>query len=154
MKTFTHSLLLIFMLIFLLSGCWDLQEVEELGFVIGVAIDPVKEEEDKNKFGTGKNRANDELFRMTFQIAVPEALKVSETGNGREKSYVNLTSPGLTDMKISRNIVSRSSRRVNMEHLQVIIMNHELGRKGLIDHLLDLLLRDHEMRRKKPHFYL
>ncbi|AXF57436.1 Ger(x)C family spore germination protein [Salicibibacter kimchii] len=130
MRTFMIRILIIGIVISSLVGCWDLREIEEMGFVMGVAMDP----------------GEDNKQRTTYQIAIPEALKVEAEGSGMQQAYFNVTGSDLTDMQVSRDIATKTSRRANFEHLQVIILNQELVKEGLTNHLLDFFLRDHEMR--------
>ncbi|QQK81445.1 Ger(x)C family spore germination protein [Salicibibacter cibi] len=130
MRTFMLRFLIIVIFISSLVGCWDLREIEELGFVMGVAMDP----------------GEDDTQITTYQIAVPEALKVESEGGGTQQAYFNVTGSDLTDMQVSREISTKTSRRTNFEHLQVIILNQELAKEGLTSHLLDFFYRDHEMR--------
>jgi spore germination protein len=143
-----------FFLLFLLTGCWDHTEIENIGFVMGIAIDPVKEEEEKeekvekeSEQQIGKH-LHEQMFRLTFQLAIPKGLDQSGGEGGGTKTHHNITSTGMTNFKIYRNVSSRSSRRLNAEHLKVIIINEKLAREGMLEHLTDFYLRDHEMRRR------
>lgn len=142
---------IIIFILLILTGCWDSEDIEELGFVLGVAFDPVEEEERhkaniEDEIGDilGDSDTQKRHFRKTFQIAVP---KDSQSGEDIQ-SHFNLTSIGLTNFKVVRNLATRSSRAVNSEHLKVMIINEELVRNGMLEHLADFYLRDHEMRRR------
>ncbi|MCM3713696.1 Ger(x)C family spore germination protein [Alkalihalobacillus oceani] len=139
------------LILFILTGCWDSRDIEELGFVLGIAFDPVKEEERhedhiEEELGEaiGDSEAHERFFRKTYQIAVPQD---SQSGEDIQ-SHFNLTSIGLTNFKVARNLATRSSRALNSEHLKVLIINEELVRNGMLEHLADFYLRDHEMRRR------
>ncbi|MCM3762917.1 Ger(x)C family spore germination protein [Alkalihalobacillus oceani] len=141
----------IIFILFILTGCWDSQDIEELGFVLGIAFDPVKEEEKHEAFveeelgeTIGDSDVDERFFRKTYQIAVPQ-----DSQNGEDiQSHFNSTSIGLTNFKVARNLATRSSRALNSEHLKVLIINEELVRNGMLEHLADFYLRDHEMRRR------
>lgn len=135
-----------------LAGCWDSKEIEEIGFILGVALDPIKnhdeEEQDtmtERDVEIGKHQ-HDKMFRVTYQLAIPQNLQIG-VRRGTD-SYTNITSTGMSNLKISRNTSTRSSRLNNSEHLQVLIIHEQLAREGMIEHLVDFFLRDHEMRRR------
>ena len=54
-------MLMLFMLVWPLAGCWDRIEIEERGFVVGTALDA----------------AEDGQIKLTFQIVVPTQMKGS-----------------------------------------------------------------------------
>ncbi|WP_368505356.1 Ger(x)C family spore germination protein [Alkalihalophilus sp. As8PL] len=129
--------MLIFVLLLLsLTGCWDRAELEEVGFVIGIAFDP--------------NPDNPKTFDTTFHIAVPSAFSGGgpEGDSGEGSPFFNITSTGVTNFNMIRDISKRRSRSLNFEHLKVIVINEELARQAFITGVLDLYTRDHEMRRK------
>ncbi|UCZ53853.1 Ger(x)C family spore germination protein [Bacillus shivajii] len=123
------------------TGCWDQEEIDELGFVMAVAIDPEKGENNDDTGGSHKRR-----FSSTFQVAVPGAMAEDEETTG-EKAFFNVTTSGLANFRTVRNISKRRSRRLFFEHLKVIVISDELVTEGILAHLLDLYARDHEMRR-------
>lgn len=139
----TGLLLILFLLIFL-AGCWDQNEIEEVGFVLGIALDP-EDEENQEREDDHENR-----FRVTYQIAVPGLLgqEAGSGGGGTGQAYINMVSTGMTNFKNRRNVNARISRHTGLEHLRIIIINEKLARMGLLEHLLDFYVRDHEMRRR------
>jgi len=54
-------------------------------------------------------------------------------------------------MEINRSITTRMNLIPNYEHLQVIIISEKVARKGLRN-VLDLFIRDHEMRSRTKLF--
>ncbi|WP_096435890.1 Ger(x)C family spore germination protein [Alteribacter populi] len=141
---------------FLLFGCWDRTEIEEIGFVMGVAFDPVENEEQmkaqiEQEIGESlPNEHHMRLFRASHQIAIPDLL--AETGNdggaGGGQPYHNVVSTNMTNMDAGRRAAAKMSRSFNYEHLKVVVINEELARQGMLVHLIDFYIRDHEMRRR------
>ncbi|GAA0351884.1 Ger(x)C family spore germination protein [Bacillus horti] len=146
-----YKLLFSILCLCLLGGCWDRTEIEDIGFLLAVGLDPIEDQDqdeetsEERKVEIGKHD-RERMFRTTFQVALPKSLQ-NEDGNGM-KSYINITTTGMTNLKISRNTVTRNNKQNNAEHLQTIIINEQLAKKGMIAHLVDLYLRDHEMRRR------
>ncbi|GGM23725.1 germination protein GerLC [Paraliobacillus quinghaiensis] len=123
----------LFLILILLSGCWDSKEIEEIGFVMGVGLDP----------------AEGDAFETTFQIAIPSQLvQQSSPANKGKPPFINVSSVGKSNFKNIRQIGARRSRTLNFEHLQVIVIHTELLELGILEHILDVYLRDHEMRRR------
>jgi spore germination protein len=136
----------------LLTGCWDLNEIEELGFVLAVAIDPLDDSEIKETYlkETGRPLPK-EMFQMTYHVVIPGQIEAGgeEAGGQAEGPFFNIRSVGMTNFMINRSFSTRRSRTMNLEHLKVLIINEELAREGIIKHLIDFFVRDHVMRRDK-----
>lgn len=134
----------------LLTSCWDLREIEEIGFVLALAIDPLNEKEQKHyetqyKKETGKDSGP--FLKTTFQIVIPSAL--TDDRAFEPKPFFNISSVDRTNFKMVRNINARRSRRLNFEHLKAIIIQENLVREqDFIAKLLDFYIRDHQMRRR------
>ncbi|MFN7249245.1 MAG: Ger(x)C family spore germination protein [Anaerobacillus sp.] len=141
-------ILAVFILVFLTS-CWDLVEIEQLGFVLAVALDPLSEEEldqYKKQFQKETGEAIDHLHKTTYQVVIPSTI-VAEGGGLEPEPFFNIATIGRTNFKMNRHIASRRSRKLNYEHLKVIILNENLVKSGEIGKLIDFYIRDHEMRR-------
>jgi spore germination protein len=134
----------------ILSGCWDRNEIEEISFVLGSALDPMDDEEVIRKYKEETGRAiPKEMFLMTYQVVIPGQLGGGgvEGGSSGGLPFYNIRSAGMTSFSNNRNFTSRRSRSMNLEHLKVLIINEELAREGIIEHLIDMFVRDHAMRR-------
>lgn len=148
------SICMVCLLSFLITGCWDRVESEDRGFVIGVAIDSAKKkeaEELEEQEAPNKPRGK-ERFVLSYQFVVPGALQQGGGGSGGGSgesgdAFFNISSEGDTLFEITREMATRTSRTPYIEHLKMIIISEELGKKGQFDHVLDLFLRDHEARR-------
>lgn len=133
----------------LLTSCWDRREIEEISFVLAVAIDPLEEKELEQYEGQFKKETKlepEQLFKTTYQIVIPST--ITEGRQLEPNAFFNISSVGRTNFKILRNIAARRSRRLNFEHLKAIIINEDIARTGVIGKLIDLYIRDHEMRRR------
>ncbi|MCL7747703.1 Ger(x)C family spore germination protein [Halalkalibacter alkaliphilus] len=141
------TFLLICLLI--LPGCWDLTEIEQISFVIGTAFDPMNDEEIRATYEEETGRPLPKgMFQMTNQIVIPGQIEGGEEGgSASEGPFFNIRTTAMTSFKTNRNFTTRRSRTMNYEHLKTLIINEELAREGIIEHLLDLFIRDHEMRR-------
>lgn len=128
-----------------LTGCWDRIEIEERGFVVGVAIDMAKgsnaeETEDKEAEDRAKGKHR---YVVSYQFVIPKGLQ--QDGGG--KSFYNVSAEGDSLMDITRGLATRSSRTPYFEHIKIIIVSEEVAKNVGIADVLDFFLRDHEMRR-------
>ncbi|TDF94115.1 Ger(x)C family spore germination protein [Paenibacillus piri] len=134
----------------LVSGCWDRIEINERGFVIGVAIDePHSEHAEKANRLEARNKPKEkQRYSVTYQVVIPQKLQ----GGGKERtsdtSFMNMTSEGDTMADIERQMTARTSRSPYFEHLKIIIISNKIAeKKENIGHVLDFFLRDQEIRR-------
>lgn len=144
------KILLLCLSLFFLTSCWDLKEIEEIGFVLAVAIDPLDKEEEEQYKEQYKKEAKEralQMFKTTYQVVVPSAL-VEGGASGGQLPFFNISTVGQTNFKMNRHISSRRSRRLNYEHLKVVIINSELVKNGELGKFIDFYIRDHEMRTK------
>lgn len=124
--------------VMLLTGCWDQINIEERGFVVGSAID----------LGDTAERKGEINIMLTNQLIVPAGLGTPATGSGQKKAYTNLTGSGESMFKIIRKMSTQTSRALYFEHLKILVISEEVAKKpNLIASLLDLYIRDQEMRR-------
>jgi spore germination protein KC len=123
----------ILLLATLLSGCWDLRELDNLALVFGIGVELTPE-------GDG-HQLTFELVRAR-QIQSPGA---GVAGGGQRNPYWLLQATGPTVFEAIRNATLQSSRRLFLSHTQVFIISEELA-KGGISPVLDFIVRDHEPR--------
>lgn len=136
MKNKVGRILTLYLLVvFLLAGCWDEREIENLAFVSAIAIDLAEEEE------------RETMFEMTEQLIVPTGLETA-TEPGMGKAYRNLSDVGESIFEINWEIASQENRRINIEHLGLVIVSKELAEEeNLLANVLDVFIRQQFMRR-------
>lgn len=131
------------LLLFVTIGCWDRIEIEERGFVLGSALDI----EHENQQGAlehespGKPRGS-KRFVLTNQMVIPGT--IGEQGSG--ETY-NISAPADTVFEATRAMASRNSQTPFYEHLKLLILSEEVAKQGYLPDLLDVFLRDHELKR-------
>ncbi|MED3563660.1 Ger(x)C family spore germination protein [Bacillus xiapuensis] len=128
-----------------LSGCWDYVEIEDRGFIIGVAIDLVKKT-DKYQ----ENQEKDYRYKGTYQFVVPSGLSQGSTGQigGGAKPYNNLVVEDKTLLGQSNLLSEETSRAPFNEHLKVIIISEKVAKiPEAFGEVLDFFLRDSGTRR-------
>ncbi|NLK86935.1 MAG: Ger(x)C family spore germination protein [Clostridiaceae bacterium] len=107
----------------LLSGCWNLTEIDQLAVVAGVAID----------------KGQNDRLRITVETV--------EVGFGKESEPKPriLTMEGETIFDAVRHIVSMLGKRLYWSHAKVVIICPELAEDGVLQ-VLDWFSRDSETR--------
>lgn len=138
MKNKLCTFLFTIILCLLLSGCYDIKEIDETAYIVALGID------------TGENSN----FSYTFQFSSPLAISGSEEGNspapsqkGKNSTVTNLTVHA-PDFYIARNLTNNfMSKNVDMSHLKLIVFSSSVSMNALENHS-QLLLREREIR---PH---
>jgi len=122
-------LLLVFILMFTSSSCWDQKPIENVAFILGLGLD--------------KGNHPDKIL-VTFQIAQPKAFVAESTA---DEPFWNISEEA-DDITTAQNQLSRIMNWIpSMEHCQVILIGEDLAREGLHKYV-DFLLRTHDVRRK------
>ncbi|MGN7469857.1 Ger(x)C family spore germination protein [Brevibacillus sp. SAFN-007a] len=136
------------------SGCWDQVQIEERGFVVGVAIDaPRSKDAEKRaaKEAPGKPRVK-ERFLVTHQLVIPGGLIAGNPNGGGQnttnEAFHNLSSEGDSLFEVSRELATRTSRAPFYQHLKILVISEEVARKdNSFANAMDFLLRDPDSRR-------
>ncbi|MFC4559429.1 Ger(x)C family spore germination protein [Virgibacillus kekensis] len=128
-------------IVLLLTGCWDRVEIEQRGFVVGMAVDLAEE---------GGEEENKPEITVTNQFAVPSAMGAPGGGGdgGDSKGFFNLSSTGNSLYEIQNEMATLTSRSPFFQHLQMFIVSGELASKpNLFSNAMDLVIRNYNMRR-------
>lgn len=119
--------LFVFCCFFLLTGCWNYQELNEYAIVTGMAVD-----------------IKDNKYEVSFLIA---------NGNKSEQEQTKtslISGEGETIYKAIKDISLSSPKELYVSHLSVVIISEEVASRG-ISNLLDYLLREPQ---SHQNFYL
>ncbi|MED0675941.1 spore germination protein [Aneurinibacillus thermoaerophilus] len=144
-RTFMFSLLLSLIMI---TGCWDRVELEDIGIVLGVAIDEsatkaAKKQEKEELKGQAKERKH---ILMVHHFIIPQEVE-GKTRTGKNKPYSNVVNEGETIFEIVRELSTRVARPPNYEHLKVIVISEEIARSTDLRDIINFFLRNPESRR-------
>lgn len=118
------KLLISFLFLFILTGCWNYRELNDLAIATGIAID---ESEDG--------------YEVSVLIANAKKAQVS-TKEGESQTSV-YSEKGKTITEALRNINLKFSKEIYIGHLSVIVINEEIAKEGLYP-ILDYFLREPE----------
>lgn len=134
-RKFALCFLACFLLLPLLTGCWDRIELEERVFVMAIALDKEEGKDGKESF-----------YKLTAQLAEPKAL-AGKTPASNISPVWNISTTGKTLFECARFLTARVSRMPFYEHIQVVVIGEALAREGLSS-TMDLFIRDPELRRR------
>jgi spore germination protein KC len=128
------SLILVVLNMIALSGCWDLREINEIGFVTAAGIDK----------GKGTNK-----YIITVEIANPSQSGGNSGGDSSSMSNVVWigTAKGDSLFDATRKLANISSRRIIWAHNNVIVIGQSLAKEGIIP-VVDYFTHNHELRMK------
>ena len=120
----------------LLSGCWDIKEIEDVGIITGMGLDV----------------SENSQLTMVNQYVVPGKIPTQQDTSQQSVPFQNINISGETFFEIIRKNSLESNRPPNYTHLKSILASTELFEKERADQVIDLFIRDHEFRRTTPVF--
>ncbi|MDF2673562.1 MAG: hypothetical protein K0R09_1827 [Clostridiales bacterium] len=155
-----YILLLLILTTSIMSGCWDYFEVEQRGYVLGVAIDRSSIIDKGKENEIAYNRELEEMeveegntkYAYTIQVPITARAQIQPSGQGGsdgggKKKVWNLTVAGNSFFEAQREYSTRIDYPPFFEHIQAIVISEDVARRGIIEPL-DMLARDSEMRRR------
>ncbi|QJC52341.1 Ger(x)C family spore germination protein [Paenibacillus albicereus] len=112
------------------AGCWDRQELNELGIISATAVDVTE---------SGR-------WRISYQLVIPSAISAQGAYVGLSSAPFNVFT---TEGESFRGAVSRAtqemSRRLYFGHNQIVVVSEEAARKG-ISELIEAYMRNGDSR--------
>jgi len=112
-----------------LTGCWDRREIEEMGMVVGLAID--------------KGKKKDEIM-LTNQFVNTIKGKKDEPG---VSDYYNIKTTGGAMMETVKYVSNLTDNTPYYTHLKVIVISEEVAKSANLMEIINWFLRDQELRR-------
>lgn len=122
MHTKKFLIILLTLSTFLLTGCYNKKELDNLAYVIALGAD----------IGSG-----DEL-NITYQIAVPVKIS-SDSGKTGEENYITHTVNANSLYTGNSKVNSLTSKEVNLSHVKLIVYSEELAKQDLSGHINSLV---------------
>ena len=120
--------LILLLPLLLLSGCYNYQEMNDLGIITATEI----------------NKENDE-YKITVQVVNPK--KQSDASSANQPAFISYTSTGKTIHEAYRNLIQKTSRKIYAMHMQVLIIKDNLAKENLSE-MLDFYFRNVEVRKE------
>lgn len=123
-------ILLLVLFIFLLSGCWDRQELDKIAIVTAAAFD--------------KEHGKDNT-KLTVQVVDIGTSQPAGGGKGNQYTFWNISTSGDSVFDAIRNATQQSSKKLFWGHSQALIFGEELAQNG-VKKYIDFYTRDPEPR--------
>ncbi|MFK9094352.1 Ger(x)C family spore germination protein [Bacillus salipaludis] len=144
-------LLLFFLLLPLLSGCWDAMEMERRANILAIGIDEADEKEQKKDgevahLKTSFLKPQEKLIKVTAQIAIPGRIPLGPDQGGGKKPVLVMSVVGHTLEDALMNLQQQVADELFLGHLRIIVLNENVAKHGT-ERLNDLLRRNPEIRR-------
>lgn len=127
-------LIITFICVVFLPGCWSQKELTDLALVSALGID-------KNKEGK---------YVVTFQIVNPNNVAAGKQGSGQTAPVTVYTITGDNLVEASKKAAEKVSRRLYYSHTNLVVISEELAKKEGIMKIFDALERDPEFRTTTP----
>lgn len=125
-KIFIISVLFCFL--FILTGCWNRNELNDMAITVALGIDQ-----------------SGDQYSISAQIVNPSEIAAKAAG-GKGAPVVTYTERGDTVFEALRKMIKKSPRKIYHSHVRLVVFGEEFAREEGIGKALDFLSRDHEMR--------
>lgn len=120
------KMIFIIPIIFLLTGCYNYREINELAIVSGVSISKVGDE-----------------IELTTEVINPK--KEQDASSGEEPEFIIYTSRAKSVQEAIRKMIKESPRKMYGAHIEILVIDEGIAREYLMD-ILDFFARDPEIR--------
>lgn len=132
---------------FITAGCWDRKEIENRGYVLGVAVDHTSPTP-KGQYDPNYTPQNVGERKYLVTVEMPKFRK-SETSKevSAGQSHLIWTGEGESMFTIMRMISAKTYFSPFFEDIQIIVFSESVAKEGIGD-ILDFFMRDAEMRRR------
>ncbi|MFE8696584.1 Ger(x)C family spore germination protein [Cytobacillus sp. FJAT-53684] len=142
---FLQFVVLFFVIILFLPGCWSSKEIEELALNVGVAIDPGDEQIPANQLDENRDTYSKEnILSVTYQYLIHPSDAQNQGSN--QARFENTTVIGDLNHQMLREIALKKGDPIMLHHTKVIVINGKLLKETSLEEILDYFLRDNEMR--------
>ena len=121
-----RKLFLIFPLLFILTGCYNYHELNDLAIVSAMSISKSKDS-----------------YHIAIQVV--NTVKEQDATSSDEPSFINYKASGKSLQKAFSNIIKDTPKKIYGNQMQLLIIDEGLAREGISD-ILDFLARDPNIR--------
>ena len=116
------------LLLVVLTGCWNAQELNELGLSLVMGLD-----------------LEDDKVLLTAEVINPTYSQQSTVTTGQGSFVKYIQGIGNNIFEAYRDLILKFDRRLSRFHTRVIILGEDFAKKGLVSQI-DELYRDREQR--------
>ena len=124
------KILLFLGVIFMMTGCYNYRELNQLAITSAIGIDKKGDE-----------------YEVSIQVMNTQKQGSDSNSSGDQPKFITYKEKGKTIQQAFRNIVLEAPRRLYANHISLLIINEDVAKEGIYD-ILDLLFRDSESRKQ------
>lgn len=124
------KILLFLGLIFMMTGCYNYRELNQLAITSAIGID---------------KKGDD--YEVSIQVMNTQKQGSDNNSSGNQPKFITYKMKGKTLQEAFRNIVLESPRRLYANHINLMIISEDVAKEGIYD-VLDLFFRDSELRKQ------
>lgn len=121
------KLLPFLLLLFLLTGCYNYREINDLAIASGISI---------------KKEDNGE-YQLTVEVVNPK--KEQDTSSGKEPDFIIYTATGKSMQETFRKMIKESPQKIYAAQIEILILDESLVKEDL-KNIVDFFARDPEIR--------
>ncbi len=149
MKT-PYKLIIILCMSILLTGCWDLIEIDQYFFISAMGIDIYKAEEHATdgaeQEAVGNELAQQDRFIVTY--SAPDLRAIGKNATSQEPRIV-MASISNNPYETTKELATRTNRNFTFRHTKVILIGEEVARnQEYMKEIFDNLGRHEQLSRK------
>lgn len=121
--------------VLLLAGCWSSMHIDDLGLVVGSALD----------FSKSANRSQ---ITITNQFITSETINTVKKGGAspQQKAYINVSASGNLILPTLRTMPLKTGKRAFAQHQKVLVIGENFARNYDLEQALDFFLKEQEIR--------
>lgn len=123
-------ILLFLGIIFMITGCYNYRELNQLAITSAIGIDKKGDE-----------------YEVSIQVMNTQKQGSDSNSSGDQPKFITYKEKGKTLQQAFRNIVLEAPRRLYANHINLLIISEEVAKEGIYD-VLDLFFRDSESRKQ------
>lgn len=124
------KVLLFLSIIFMMTGCYNYRELNQLAITSAIGIDKKGDE-----------------YEVSIQVMNTQKQGSDSNSSGDQPKFITYKEKGKTLQQAFRNIILESPRRLYANHINLLIISEDVAKEGIYD-VLDLLFRDSESRKQ------
>ncbi|KNF09778.1 spore germination protein A3 [Gottschalkia purinilytica] len=142
------KMIIVFIIILTLTtGCWDRVEINERLFIMSVAMDLYKDE-DENGEGRKTKKPSENKFTMTYVMPNFENIQTKTTGKSPKVKHV-LKTVAKNPYEGSRQVSSKATGNTFFKHMKVAVMGLDVTKNPIyFRQMIDALNRQDDITRK------
>lgn len=134
-------------IVMLISGCWDLIEIDRNFFISAIGIDLYKGEEHSHEEAEEEDGIG-ELDRYVITYVAPDLRSIGKNATS-DQTRIIMSTVSNNPYEATRELTTRTNRNINFRHTKAVIIGEEVARNSdYLKEIFDNLARHEQLSRK------